>query len=334
MLSIIIPAYNEAENIQSTITELGSSLAGNGLISAHEILVIDDHSNDGTREAVLSMGLENVHCVRLSRRSGSHAALRAGMTQARGDVALLIAADGQDRPDTIQEMLLKWKNGCHVIWALRQFRVESARDKPFSQVFFKLLRSMLYPGDQTIDYSRTGFFMLDRKVLDALNQCPERNTSLGGLMAWVGFNQDTVEYEPRVRRAGKSKWSFRSRIRVAKDWIIAFSGLPLKLMTLAGFLIATVGFLFAGLVIYNALQGHAVQGWSSLVVIVLVLGGFQVLLMGVMGEYMWRNLEESRQRPLYFIESNSLTTTVNSTKSAIDLQPTLVYGEKQITYSG
>ncbi len=305
-ISIVIPAYNEADNICVTLDEIVKSLALTKYSeSAWEIIVVDDHSSDDTYELVRKQTVTrpNVRSIRLSRQSGSHVALRAGLKSVEGDVTVCLSADGQDDPNIFQELFTQWEAGKDIVWALRRVR----QDEPFFQkllahFFYKLL-FLFEEAPADIDLDRADFYLLDRKVVNAINQCHERNSSLFGLIAWLGFNQGYVEYDRRGRRSGESKWNFRSRMRLAKDWIIAFSGLPLKLMTVAGFFVSSAGFLYALLIICRSiLYGSPIVGWPSMMTVVLVLGGGQMLMLGVIGEYLWRTLDESRSRPTYFIE--------------------------------
>ncbi len=305
-LSVVIPAYNESKNIKLTTEEILSITEEISGIDNIQVVVVDDHSSDSTFDAVKGINDARVSCIRLSRRSGSHTALRAGIREADGDAVLCICADGQDNPNSIPEMIQKWQSGAHVVWAVRKSREnESWRIRIPATLFYKLLSWFEGDRDSTIDLDAADFWLLDRMVVDAVNTCIERNTSLFGLVAWSGFNQDYALYDRRLRRYGKSKWNFRSRLRSAKDWIIAFSGLPLKLMPVVGFFIAMLGFLYAIYIIINYFIGNPLGGWSTMMVIILFLGGIQMIMIGVIGEYLWRNLEESRMRPLYFIEKQT-----------------------------
>lgn len=306
-LSIIIPAYNEADNIGATIQEIRHSLAvlPGGALTA-EIIIVDDNSTDDTLAFTEKLAGHGVRTIRLSRRSGSHIALRVGLDVAMGDAAICLAADGQDDPQTLVAMVSEWRSGKDIVWALRQNREnESFGQKLFAKVFYRLL-GWFGGGDAQIDLSRADFYLLDRKVINAVKACRERNTSLFGLLVWLGFNQGYVEYERRPRRAGGSKWNFKSRLHLAKDWIIAFSGLPLKLMTMLGFCIAGLGFLYAAFVaVRNIMFGSPLIGWPSVITAILLLGGGQIMMLGIIGEYLWRTLDESRNRPTYFIEKDT-----------------------------
>jgi dolichol-phosphate mannosyltransferase len=305
-LSVVIPAYNEANNIKATVEELLKVIGRISDIGDVKVVVVDDHSSDNTYDMVRNMKDPRVMCLRLSRRSGSHAALRAGFIESNGDFVMCLSADGQDDPNCLNQMLLKLCSGCNIVWALRKNRnKESLILQLFAKTFYKTLLKLTGSDQSGIDLSRADFYMLDRSVLEAIKSCTERNTSLFGLISWLGFKQEFVEYERRERKSGLSKWSFRSRFRLARDWIVAFSGLPLKLMSLVGFFVALSGFLYALYVIFNAFSGNPIDGWSSIMVAVLILGGIQMIMLGVVGEYLWRNLDESRKRPLYFIEKKT-----------------------------
>jgi glycosyltransferase involved in cell wall biosynthesis len=305
-LSVVIPTYNEEENIEETILELKSAIQDLSEIKDYEILVIDDHSDDNTPGVVSRIANCNLQCIRLSRRCGSHIALRAGIKMANGDFVLCISADGQDDPKALGKMVKLHQEGHHIIWALRNERNDEGwLSKQGAQFFYKLLGWLVDHQNKEIDLSRADFYLLDKIVVNSINSCPEINTSLFGLISWMGFKQSSVNYERRKRRSGKSKWSLQSRFNLAKDWIVAFSGLPLKLMAFLGLFIAFLGACFAVHVVFNYFLGNPVQGWSSLMMTILILGGTQMALLGVIGEYLWRNFDESRRRPLYFIEKHT-----------------------------
>ena len=304
-LSIVIPAYNEEKNIGSTIEEVISQAQVMQDVTL-EVIVVDDHSSDKTFEAVSTMRNPQVRVFRLSKRSGSHIAIRAGLAQAKGNAVVCISADGQDSPAAINAMLKKWQQGAKIVWALRKARQEPFISAACAKLFYKILKWLDKTNTSKIDFPRADFYLLDKKAVEALNGCPERNTSLFGLIAWLGFTQDYVEYDRRVRKSGKSKWDLQKRLLLAGDWIIAFSGLPLRLMSIIGFSIALLGFLYALFIIVGTLfTGNPVEGWASTMVVILMLGGLNIFMLGIVGEYLWRTLDESRKRPLYFVEEKS-----------------------------
>lgn len=301
MLSIILPCFNEAENIEQTLEELERALAH----FPHEILIIDDHSSDNLLSIIEKNSHQNIRYFRLSRRSGSHTAIRAGLKECRGNAALFMSADGQDDPHVLGKMIAEWKKNKQVVWAIRNKREnEPYLIMRFSQLFYSILRLMIGGQKIEIDVSRADFCLLDRRVVDAINCCQERNTSLYGLILWAGFKQGSVSYDRKMRRKGDSKWTFFSRFNLAKDWIIAFSALPLKMMIWLGSFITAGGAVYAFLIIYNALHGKVIEGWPSLMVTILFLGGLVIMMLGVIGEYLWRCLDETRKRPIYFLEES------------------------------
>ncbi len=159
--------------------------------------------------------------------------------------------------------------------------------------------------NEHINLAHADFYLLSRKVANAINQCKEQNTSLFGLIVWLGFKQDFVEYERRERISGKSKWNFKSRTKLAKDWIIAFSALPLKLITYVGIIAAVIGFGYALFILVYTLLGYAKPGWAENAILILLSGGILMIMLGIIGEYLYRTLDESRNRPLYFIEDET-----------------------------
>ena len=301
-LSIVIPAYNEKENLPQTLKELESLVSQLGFVREHEVIVVDDHSSDGTFEFVKSLESPRVRCIRLSRQSGSHIAIRAGMACVQGDAALFISADGQEDPNILDQMFKKMEKGAQIVWGMRHRREEPLLGKILVWLAYKLIRLFIPTSGAVVDPSNADFYLLSRKAIEALNRCTEKHTSLFGLIPWLGFDQDLVEYERRGRRGGKSKWTFRSKLRYLMDWIVAFSGIPLKLISILGFLTAALGLAYAVFIVAYTLLGYAKPGWAETVVLILVLGGAQMMMLGVIGEYLWRTLDETRQRPLYFIE--------------------------------
>jgi glycosyltransferase involved in cell wall biosynthesis len=319
-LSVVIPAFNEIENLRITLPRLAEVLKKCPLVTDYEFIVVDDHSTEPMYEALESLQDPRVHCLRLSRQGGSHIALRAGLAATGGDAVLCISADGQEDPAAIPAMLEHWQSGAHIVWGLRFERSgESFLLKTFSLLFYRML-AMLTESKGSIDLSRADFYLLDRRVVDALNSLREANSSLFGLVAWIGYRQDFVEYERRERQIGKSKWRFRARMRLAKDWVIAFSGIPLKVMTVMGFAVAALGMLYALWVMGVAIFGEPIQGWASIMVVVLIIGGLQMAMLGIMGEYLWRTLEETRQRKLYFIEKSTVHAPAISLPNTLELR--------------
>jgi dolichol-phosphate mannosyltransferase len=304
LLTVVTPAFNEAANLPLLYERLCKVL--DGLPIAWEWVVVDDHSADETFAVVAGLAREDarVQGLRLARNSGSHLAVTCGLLQASGDCAVIMAADLQDPPETLPDLLKRWREGAQVIWAVRERRDgESAGVLTFSRLYYFLMRRVA--GLKQLPANGADFFLLDRAVLDALRSCTESNTSLFGLITWMGFRQKEVSYVKEARASGKSGWNLAKKIRLVVDSFTAFSYFPIRLMAALGATVAFIGFLYALVAVGNALFGAPVEGWTSLMVVVLVLGGLQLTMMGVLGEYVCRALDEARKRPRFLIEART-----------------------------
>ncbi|HYL78869.1 MAG TPA: glycosyltransferase family 2 protein [Bryobacteraceae bacterium] len=295
MLSIVTPAYNEAASLPALYARLTAALAG----LEWEWIVVDDHSADDTfsRIQAIARNDSKVHGYRLARNCGSHAAIACGLDHARGNAAAVMAADLQDPPEMLPDLLARWKDGAQVVWAARQ------RAPKTSRVYYLLMRRV--PGLDTMPPAGVGLFLIDRAVIEAFRQFREQHTSILALIAWMGFRQATVAGRQEARQHGHSGWTLRKKVALLVDSVTAFTYTPIRLMTYLGFATALLGFLYAGFVIIHAIRGAPMAGWASLMVVVLVIGGIQMLMMVVLGEYLWRALDESRRRPRYLIEDTT-----------------------------
>lgn len=300
-LSIVTPCFNEAANLPVLYDRLKAALEN--VETDWEWIVVDDHSRDGTLEsfAALARSDPRLRGVRVSRNVGSHLAFLCGLRQATGDCAVVMAADLQDPPETVAALHAEWERGAQVVWAVRSAREgESFSTRLFSRLYWGLMGRI--SGLESVPAQGADFFLLDRRVIDALHHFQETNVNLVTLITWMGFRQTSIIYEKQARLHGTSGWTLAKKIKLLVDSITAFTYTPLRLMSYLGFTVAVLGAAYAGHVIYNSMAGQPVQGWSSLMVTVLVLGGGQMLMLGVLGEYLWRTLEESRRRPLFLIE--------------------------------
>tara|TARA_B100001093_G_C26860135_1_gene1029671 strand:+ start:4567 stop:5493 length:927 start_codon:yes stop_codon:yes gene_type:complete len=301
-LSVIIPAFNEKESILFVLEELELVIQDLKFIENYEIIVVDDHSTDGTLEKIKNLKNSKLSAIRLSKQSGSHNAIRAGLSVCNGDIAFYLSADGQDDPKILGDMTPLIKKGAQVVWAQR-----ANTNEPF---FSNILRILFYfalkltTKNTTVDPSSADYFLIGRKMIDAINTCNERNTSLYGLISWIGFKQVTIIYKRRKRARGESKWNFKSRLKLASDWIISFSGIPLRVITYLGFFTAIAGLIYAGFITALGIMELTTPGWAETIIITLFLGGVQMIMLGVTGEYIWRSLEETRKRPVFIIEES------------------------------
>jgi len=300
-LSVIIPVFNETGNIILVLDELKEALAESNFIKTYEIIVVDDHSTDETFAKIKQLNEHNVSAIRLSKNSGSHNAIRAGLSICTGDAAFYLSADGQDDPRIINKMIpLLLDENAQVVWAKRENNNEPFPSNILRHIFYLTLK--LTTSNSLVNHATADYFLLGRKMINAINSCSESNTSLYGLISWIGFNQVSLLYTRRNRRGGKSKWNFRSRLKLASDWIISFSGVPLRIITYLGFTTSFIGLTYAIYIIALGIMEQTTPGWAETIIITLFLGGVQMVMLGVTGEYIWRNLEESRKRPTFIIE--------------------------------
>jgi dolichol-phosphate mannosyltransferase len=245
-----------------------------------------------------------VQYLRLSRNCGSHAAFSAGLKHCTGDCAVLLAADLQDPPEAIPALLEQWKAGSDVVWAVRSARAgERWTTKLFAGVYYSLMRRFALP-----EMPATGadFLLLDRKVINAYNAIPEKNTSFLAMILWMGFRQTSIEYVKKPRRAGRSKWTVGKKVKLLIDSLVSFSYMPIRVMSLFGLTMAFAGFVYALVVIVGRLAGWvaAGTGFAALMTVLLVGQGLIMTMLGVLGEYLWRTFDEARGRPRYIIEEH------------------------------
>ena len=302
VISIVTPAYNEDQNLPILYQRLQKALGDLDL--DWEWIVVDDHSSDRTFDVISKISNEDprVHSIRFARNFGSHVAMICGLHYAQGNCAVVIAADLQDPPETLPALYNEWKTGVQVVWAVREHRSgEKATTLGFARVYYWLMRHIV--GMKELPATGADFFLLDRIVIDAFKQFSERNVSILALITWMGFRQGSICYDKNARIHGQSGWDLEKKLKLVVDSVTSFTYLPIRMMSYLGFTLALFGFLYAGFIIRNAFViGSAVEGWSSLMVVVLIMGGLQMLMMGVLGEYLWRTWDEARQRPRYLIE--------------------------------
>jgi dolichol-phosphate mannosyltransferase len=304
LVSIITPAFNEADNIIPLYEQLADTLKKSDY--DWEWIIVDDHSSDDTYLIVEKLVEQEsqIRTFRFSRNYGSHMALRCGFEKAKGDCAICMAADLQDPPSVIPDLIEKWESGTQVVWASRGKRIgESKLTVLLSRIYLGLMRNFV--GLKNLPTSGADFFLLDRKVIDSVNNFSEKNTSILSLITWMGFRQDVITYDKQARLHGKSGWDFEKKFKMAIDSLTSFSFKPIRAMTIVGFVLSFLSFIYLIVVIINGFRGVAPQGWPSLMVAILFIGGLQIMMIGILGEYIWRSLDESRRRPKYTIETSS-----------------------------
>jgi len=299
MLSVVVPVFNE----EDTLRELHSRLSGAlPPVEVWEIILVDDGSADGSWPLMreLSAVDPRLRLVRLSRNFGHQAAITAGLEAARGEAVVVIDADLQDAPELIPELVARWRDGYDVVYAVRAERTGENPVRLLAiSLFYKLFRRIA-GGD--IPANVGDFRLVSRRVVDALMAMPERARFLRGMTSWVGFKQTGVEYRRDPRYAGSSKYPPRKLVRLALDGIVSFSTIPIKLVAWLGFALVVFCLVVLSWTLYTRFfTNSAPQGWTSLLVVVLLLGGVQLLSLGIIGQYVARIFDEVKQRPLYLV---------------------------------
>ncbi len=301
LLSIVVPAYNEEAVLPEFHKRISAVLKS--MSTEAEIVYVNDGSTDNT--LVVMQGLQEsdlrVAIVDLSRNFGKEIALTAGLDHASGDVVVVIDADLQHPPELIPELIKHWMDGYDVVYAKRISRSEeSIIKKTTTYVFYRLIQLV---SRVKIPEDVGDFRLLSRRAVDSLKQLREQHRFMKGLFVWIGYPQKAVPYQPDPRYAGQTKWNYWDLWNFALEGITSFSVAPLKLATYLGLATAFVAFIYAGIIIYQTLvHGNPVAGYPSIMVVILFLGGVQLISLGIIGEYLGRMFNETKQRPLYFLK--------------------------------
>ncbi|MBQ6221905.1 MAG: glycosyltransferase [Solobacterium sp.] len=300
-ISIVTPCYYNGMNLPETYEVVKRDVFEKRKDLEFEWVLVDDGSGDDTffQAYQLQQKDDRIRIVKLSRNFGEFRAIVAGLSVAEGDAVAVISADLQDPPELIPELISSWENGNPVNLAVRGGREESALKNWFADTYYRLVRRWVEPN-----YPKRGFdfFLIDRDVALKLVEMQEKNSSIYLQLIWLGYQPKTIEYTRREREKGKSMWSFRKRFDLFVDTFVVFSYKPIRFITFMGFLVSFIGMIMSVYYIIDKLTHHVMPGWTSLMVVILLLSGFQMVMLGIIGEYMWRNLDESRNRPLYVIE--------------------------------
>jgi glycosyltransferase involved in cell wall biosynthesis len=304
-VSIVVPIYNEELVIEALHSRLLQVLVPSG--ESFEVIFVNDGSRDRSAEMLDSIcrADRRFKALHFSRNFGHQAAVTAGLHALSGACAVVIDADLQDPPELILEMLAKWREGFEVVYAQRSARVGEGVIKRGTAFFF--YRALGKLSEVNVPLDAGDCCLMDRKIVDLLNSMPERNRYLRGLRAWLGFRQTAVTYERPARFAGVTKYSSRRMIALAVDAVFALSKTPLRLATWFGFIASAASFVLGLFFIGERLfgSGHIARGWASTIVVVLFLGGVQLICLGVIGEFVGRIYDEVKQRPLYVVSRST-----------------------------
>jgi glycosyltransferase involved in cell wall biosynthesis len=297
LLSVVAPVYNEQELIEAFVHRACAAVAD----CTFELVLVNDGSSDSTPELLdrLAAADSRVRVIHLSRNFGHQAALTAGLEHAAGDVVAMIDADLQDPPELIPRMVEQWEHGSDVVYAVRRQREgETAFKLATASWFYKLFDKL---AQVDLEPNSGDFRLLDRRALDALLSMTERSRFLRGMTVWVGFTQTAVPYERDARTAGETKYTVRKMLRFSLDAIASFSHLPLQLATYAGLLSAGIAFVAIPVVLGLRLTDSYLPGFGTITILILLIGGIQLIALGVIGEYVGRIYDEVKHRPLYIV---------------------------------
>ncbi|QDZ41400.1 glycosyltransferase family 2 protein [Euhalothece natronophila Z-M001] len=299
-LSVVIPCYNEQDNIDLLLKRLLAVI--DQLNLTFEIICVNDSSKDDTLNCLIQHHKINpqIKVINLSRNFGKEIALTAGIDYAIGDAVIPMDADLQDPPELIEQLVAKWREGYDVVYATRRSRHGESWLKRWSAYAFYQIAQHL--SEVPIPLNTGDFRLLDRQVVEALKQMPERTRFMKGLFAWVGFRQTAVLYERTPRYKGSTTWNYWRLWNFALDGITSFSSLPLKIWSYLGITFSFLAFLYGSfLIIRTLIWGVDVPGYASLIVTILFLGGLQLISLGMIGEYLSRLYQEVKGRPLYLV---------------------------------
>ena len=303
LISIIVPVFYNAPTLHSLSSCL-KELAYSHPEHQFEFIYVDDGSGDDSYAVMKEIALKDqrVRLVRLVRNFGSNTAIMAGLSYAKGDCAGFIAADLQDPPEIFSQMICLWDQGVKICLATRDDRNgDPLLTRLFANVFNSLYSKYVFKG---MSPQGIGFFLIDRKVIDIINQSEERNPYLMGLILWTGIPYKVVPYNRAERKIGKSRWTFSKKIKYFIDAFASFSYLPLRMASITGICLAMFGGLYAFILILGRIVGFIpeVQGWTALMVVLLLVSGVQLMMLGIIGEYLWRTLDATRKRPIFIVE--------------------------------
>lgn len=305
-VSIIIPVYFNEDNLRPLYKDIKVNFIDK-IDYDYEIVMVNDGSKDGSYEVMCELaGIDpNIKTISLSRNFGSHAACLCGLSNATGDCAVIKAADLQEPTELLIEMVDSWKSGNNVVLACRKDREESLGIVGFANLYYWMVRKTSLPS-----MPKNGFdiYLLDRKVINVIEDLDEKNSAITGQILWSGFRTGVIYYTRKARKIGKSKWTLRKKIRLVSDTLFSFSTVPIRALEIVGVLSFVVGVIWAIVVLIAKLGGNIpVSGFTTLFIFNLLSFGITMLSMGILGEYLWRTFDASRNRPPYIIEDDMCT---------------------------
>ncbi len=309
-LSIIIPVYYNSETLEALYNDIEKEVLPQ--LNDYEIVMVDDGSGDSSWE-VMNLIAEkdsNVKLIKLSRNFGSHAAIYAGLSYCTGDCATIKAADLQEPSSILIDMYKKWEEGNKVVLAVRSDRKESFSQKLFANLYYWLVRKFAIPK-----MPKGGFdcYLIDRKVIDVLKCLDEVNSAVTLQILWSGFKTDMIYYVRKKREVGSSKWTLAKKIKLVVDSMIGFSFFPIRFMSVLGIFFTVIAFCWGIWVLIGKMLGRVpVEGWTSLMIIVILSSGMILTTLGILGEYIWRALDASRNRPVFIVDEKNFNCNTSA----------------------
>ena len=310
-LSIVIPVYYNEKNLPPLYEDIREKIIKPALFD-YEIVMVDDGSGDGSwpeMEKIAAMD-NNVRIYHLSRNFGSHAAILCGLEHCTGDCAVVKAADLQEPTEIITEMYRKWQEGNNVVLAVREDREESSSQKFFANFYYRLVRTFALKK-----MPKNGFdiYLIDRKVINVLSLMDEKDSALTGQILWSGFKTAEVPYVRLERKIGKSRWTLQKKIKLVMDTLYSFSSVPITMVMLVGAFAFAASVIWGLIVLINKIAGNIpVSGFTTMFIFQLFSFGITMTTLGVIGEYLWRTFNASRNRPIYIIEKDNVTRNDSS----------------------
>ena len=299
-ISIVVPVYYNEDTLMDLYEDMKAKILGE--FSDYELVFVDDGSGDSSWEIMNQIAAldKNVRLVKLSRNFGEHAAIFAGLSVCTGDCAVTKQADLQEDSLIILEMFEKWKQGNKVVLAVRRSRDESKIKVFFANMYYALVRKFV---NKNMPVGGCDCYLIDRKVIEVLERMDEKNSSLTLQVLWAGFKTENVYFDRKDREKGKSRWTLAKKVKLVLDSMMSFSYVPIRLMAVTG-IVFNVGALalFVSVIVEYFTKGTPIAGWSSLMCVVLCSFGLVLLMLGILGEYLWRALDAARTRPTFIID--------------------------------
>lgn len=305
LLSIVIPVYFNEGNIPVTWRALSDAMDGIAPEMKWEVVFVDDGSRDASYERLLDVqreAPETVNVIKLTRNFGQVAAILAGMHHCKGDCCVVMSADLQDPVELILTMVARWEGGRRkIVLGTRESREDGLLARATSRIFYRLMRRFAIPN---MPIGGFDFFLIDRHVIDIIKSSEEHNSFLQGQVLWTGFEPDILHYSRKKREIGRSRWTLAKKLKYFIDGFVSYSEAPIRFITILGLVVSILSFAYASLIVLLKLFWEIpIEGWAPIMVTILGLGGIQMIMLGVIGEYLWRNNHETRRRPMFITET-------------------------------